>query len=721
MATTTLDQDSIDGIAEAFIKAQKQSGTNTAGTGGSTVMKDLAKDSKAFAGSLMNTSSRVSDVTGAFTQLGRNIPLLSGVFKDGINGFVGYLEESYDVYSQLSKVGSGASGSLMDLRMMAADARLGLDSFAGLVQRNSELLAGFAGGVEGGTRHIAALGSAMFETGVVDQFMMLGYSVEEANEFVLKNTALTRRQAFLENMTAQEQVAQAASLAKNMQIMAKLTGKQADQLADELQAQLADGSVRAKLRMLEKQGITNATESFAGVMSGMQGASSAQKLAMKEIMTLGAPVSDAAKNFVAANQEAANLMYGAKRAVEAGDPEGAKKLAEDSFASSVKSMDTMENLFAASVASVSDFGETQKAVLEETANVVDQVLANQKQMETATGKSVTLTEAFNATLGNLKKEVDSVTRGTGPNQEELKAYVNVQKAITDEAAGIQKNIATTVKTLDTLQDGLETASTGAVKAVNNLTAGINTAINAIGNLAGNSADETMSNVASVGGQEAADAYATFVSSQSSLVEKQKALALLQEKNITDHRGILTIENKQKAAENTISNADAAIEEGIGNPQGETLDRSKINEDPGWLSEFGRWVNGIKPRAMGGPLALGDLALVGEEGPELFSPNSAGSIIPADITAQLSSLGPELGNQFSNIASQLEQEMKAFGAPMTEASKEFAASMAPGQKDLSEQSGPDLIQMMQQLIEINRKTMENTNKQFKLSSDRMRGI
>ena len=28
MATTTLDQDSIDGIAEAFIKAQKQSGTN---------------------------------------------------------------------------------------------------------------------------------------------------------------------------------------------------------------------------------------------------------------------------------------------------------------------------------------------------------------------------------------------------------------------------------------------------------------------------------------------------------------------------------------------------------------------------------------------------------------------------------------------------------------------------------------------------------------------
>ena len=560
----------------------------------------------------------------------------------------------------------------------------------------------------------------MFETGVVDQFMMLGYSVEEANEFILKNTAITRRQAMLEGMTVQEQVAQAANLAKSMQVMAKLTGKQADQLADELQAQMADGSVRAKLRMLEKQGITGASEAFSQAMVGMKGASSAQKLAMKEIMTLGAPVSEAAKNFVAANQESAAMMYQVKRAAEAGDVEGARKAGEQSMAASVESMDSMQNLFAASVASVSDFGETQKAVLEETANVVDQVLANQKQMETATGKSVSLTEAFNATLENLKTEVDAVTRGTGPNQEELKAYVNVQKAITDEAAGIQKNIATTVKTLDTLQDGLTTASDGAVKAVKNLTAGINASINLLGNLAGDSADETMSNIAAAGGQEAAEAYKTFISSQSSLAEKQEALALLQEKNITDHRGILNEELKAVVRESTIQDADNADPSTV-DPKGEVLDTSKINEEPGWVSELGRWINKIIPRASGGPLSLGDVALVGEEGPEIFKPKSAGDIIPADITSQLSTLGPQLGNQFSNIASQLEQEMKAFGAPMTEASKEMAAKMAPQMKDLAEQAGPDLIQMMQQLIEINRKTMQNTDKQYKLTTDRMRGI
>ena len=294
------------------------------------------------------------------------------------------------------------------------------------------------------------------------------------------------------------------------------------------------------------------------------------------------------------------------------------------------------------------------------------------------------------------------------------------RAITDEAAGIQKNIATTVKTLDTLQDGLTTASDGAVKAVKNLTAGINASINLLGNLAGDSADETMSNIAAAGGQEAAEAYKTFISSQSSLAEKQEALALLQEKNITDHRGILNEELKAVVRESTIQDADNADPSTV-DPKGEVLDTSKINEEPGWVSELGRWINKIIPRASGGPLSLGDVALVGEEGPEIFKPKSAGDIIPADITSQLSTLGPQLGNQFSNIASQLEQEMKAFGAPMTEASKEMAAKMAPQMKDLAEQAGPDLIQMMQQLIEINRKTMQNTDKQYKLTTDRMRGI
>ena len=49
MATTTLDQDSIDGIAEALTKSLKQTGNTPAGGGSNNALKNLTKDSKAFA------------------------------------------------------------------------------------------------------------------------------------------------------------------------------------------------------------------------------------------------------------------------------------------------------------------------------------------------------------------------------------------------------------------------------------------------------------------------------------------------------------------------------------------------------------------------------------------------------------------------------------------------------------------------------------------------
>ena len=63
-----------------------------------------------------------------------------------------YIEDTADTYRTLSKVGAGANGQLFDLRKLAAEARLGLNEFAGMVARNSELLAGFASGVEEGEK-----------------------------------------------------------------------------------------------------------------------------------------------------------------------------------------------------------------------------------------------------------------------------------------------------------------------------------------------------------------------------------------------------------------------------------------------------------------------------------------------------------------------------------------------------------------------------------------
>ena len=110
-------------------------------------------------------------------------------------------------------------------------------------------------------------------------------------------------------------------------------------------------------------------------------------------------------------------------------------------------------------------------------------------------------------------------------------------------------------------------------------------------------------------------------------------------------------------------------------------------------------------------------MVGEGGPELFMSNTAGRIFPNDVTQSLATLGPELGQKFSEISQQLAQEMQTMGAPMSEAAKVAAANMtAPDSA-----SNPDLIKMMQQLVEVNRKSMDIQKSHLSQYKTALKGI
>ena len=136
-----------------------------------------------------------------------------------------------------------------------------------------------------------------------------------------------------------------------------------------------------------------------------------------------------------------------------------------------------------------------------------------------------------------------------------------------------------------------------------------------------------------------------------------------------------------------------------------------------ISGVKNFVNEVVGRETGGPLGANQLALVGEGGPELFMSNSAGRVLPNDITQSIATLGPELGQKFSEISQQLAQEMQTMGAPMTEAAQVAAANMtAP---DLA--SNPDLIKMMQQLVEVNRKSMDIQKSHLSQYKSALKGI
>jgi hypothetical protein len=59
-----------------------------------------------------------------------------------------------------------------------------------------------------------------------------------------------------------------------------------------------------------------------------------------------------------------------------------------------------------------------------------------------------------------------------------------------------------------------------------------------------------------------------------------------------------------------------------------------DEAPGLIAAAAAETQFLSAFAMGGRPGVGELAMVGEEGPELFVPDSAGTILPAGTTAAI---------------------------------------------------------------------------------------
>ena len=720
MAEVTLDEKSLNRLAD-IVAAKGAGGTTPArseGTGFSSSGK-AGKSAKEFAEQISTVGGGFKDLASTLNNAASGIPIVNK-FAGALNSGVQYLENTADTFRTLSKIGGGASGQLFELRKLAADSGLSLDQFAGMVARNSELLAGFAGGVTEGEKRVAQAGQALFQDGLIEKFVNLGYSVEEAIEFNLKQTQLQRRRFMLEETSATDQAAEAARYAKSLQTIAKLTGKQADQLQDEMQAAQADGAVRAKLRMLEKQGITGASKANQQAMEGMAGASSAQKLAMKEILTLGAPVSQAAKNFVAANGAAAELMYKTKAAIESGDAEGAKKLSEKSLAAAVESGDSMTNLQLATLKSVSDFGATQAEVLEETAQITDAILEQQKKMQDTNGGFVTLAEAFIQNLKNINDEVDQIARGTGDGRKALVASNKINTEIVKTQAGVQKTIAEELENNQTVNKALTAVAEDGVEVVATVGDVMKDGIEASGALFTTSMKEQVSQLKKAGFVEEANAFAEAIKNGNADAGRRA----LQEKGLMDAQGDLTdkvidaatAKTKENAATSNVTTSGQSTAE----QSGATPEKQKeglIGLGKQAISGVKNFVNEVVGRETGGPLSANQLALVGEGGPELFMSNSAGRVLPNDVTQSIATLGPELGQKFSEISQQLAQEMQTMGAPMSEAAKVAAANMtAPDAA-----SNPDLIKMMQQLVEVNRKSMDIQKSHLSQYKTALKGI
>ena len=253
---------------------------------------------------------RAAETTAGFTgKLGSAIYQGTGQIQDFTNtlkefGPIGEMfarvgsvvGSSLDMYRTLSDVGASFSQNLITMRETAARAGLPLEDFANMVGKNSEELARLFGTTSQGAVQFSNLSKALRST-YIEDLAPLGLTVEQLNDQLLTSFAINRRSGLFQAMDDNQRIAAGASLIKQMDRLAKLTGAQRDDIAAAMEEQLSNSRFVAAVQNMGPL-IKAEAESFAAsvAMISKDLAPGIQDL----IASGGVPVTQAAENLVKA-------------------------------------------------------------------------------------------------------------------------------------------------------------------------------------------------------------------------------------------------------------------------------------------------------------------------------------------------------------------------------------------------------------------------------------
>ena len=280
-----------------------------AGGAVASAFSSVGSAAKGLGEELLIGGNTLSDFTRHITGVISEIP----VFGSAIGGlsqlFVSVLDNQVDVFRNLSSAGVDFGGSLFDIQHAATRANLSLETYQQVVTTNSESLALLGGNATKGAKIFTNVSNTVQQSG--ERFAALGMTMEETAQYTADYLELQTRLGRAQRTDQAQLAAGAESYIMQLDKLAKVTGKQRDQIAQEMKQQAMDDRIKAMFAGME------GTQSAAltGMLSLIEGASPDIADATKEMMaTGGVPVSDFAKSMQRLNprlgEMAAGLMDG---------------------------------------------------------------------------------------------------------------------------------------------------------------------------------------------------------------------------------------------------------------------------------------------------------------------------------------------------------------------------------------------------------------------------
>ena len=178
-------------------------------------------------GALVSTgNNNLSQFVGALNVLPGPLGKFASAIATGINA----LEEMQETQRELSKTGASFNNSMMEMRITAARSGLNLAEFASVLKENAQSIGGLGDTITDGAKKLAEVGNAVGSSGLDESFMKLGMSATDARKAAMKFSTELVKGDRVRSASATELAGASLDYEKDLDLLAKQTGKTKDQL-----------------------------------------------------------------------------------------------------------------------------------------------------------------------------------------------------------------------------------------------------------------------------------------------------------------------------------------------------------------------------------------------------------------------------------------------------------------------------------------------------------
>lgn len=274
------------------------------GAGVAFAAKVAVDMSNAISANLAGFSNLDNNVTSAASK----VPLLGKTFASAAEA----TEKLVNATQNATNSGATFGGSVFEMSNAASRAGMTINEYSNFVRKNGEAFRLLGGDVETGRKRFDALSKDMRKSGFMRELNNMGFTTVQVNESMARYTTLLGQTGKLQGMSTKQLTKASADYMKEIDLLAKATGRERSEIEDAQAQLLTDGQYQAKISGMTAE----AADSFRNTITGMP-SKGLQDIA-KDIITTGSATTKESQLFASTMPKSAQMMMEFAKITEAG-------------------------------------------------------------------------------------------------------------------------------------------------------------------------------------------------------------------------------------------------------------------------------------------------------------------------------------------------------------------------------------------------------------------